>query len=78
MMGFSNKLERRKLLWGYCVQAVHAHLKQGGICIVTQLGFTAHEHLGNGQVAMTQGCCQGCAIPAVSYVHISIIPAPKG
>lgn len=59
------------------MQAVQARLQQGGICIVTQLGFTAHEHLGNGQVAMTQGCCQWCAIPAVSYVHICIISAPK-
>lgn len=50
-------------------------LKQVRISMAAQLGFTAHQHLGDGEVAMAQGSSQSCPSPSVCHIHIGVIPA---
>lgn len=58
-----------------CSRTGEAHLNQVRVCVAAQLGLAAHQHLGNGQVAMPQGSSQGSASPPVCEIHIGIIPA---
>lgn len=55
-----------------CNDAVY--LDKLRVCMAAQLGFTAHQHLCNGKVAMPQSSSESRTSPPVCQIHIGIIP----